>query len=262
MSVAATCTCSSPGDGTGPTIVLEAAMLGFSAQWAGCKPTLRPSTPSSRMTALVWDGPTLTRAVWIPTASPRTCTRPLHRRGLQEPWVLVGHSIGGLLVRTFADRYADEVAGVVLVDATHPEVVEGPMMPIGGHAIRLLGRIGVLRATGLLAREAAGLPADKLAEVMPILNSSRHIEGAAGEMAGLSQIGRDTSAAGDLGSAPLTVITAGDQPQEWHALQRDLATLSTSSRHIVVLDAAHQSLATDHRHARIVADEVAQLSRS
>lgn len=37
------------------------------------------------------------------------------------PYVLVGHSIGGLNVRVFADMYPDDVAGVVLVDATHPD---------------------------------------------------------------------------------------------------------------------------------------------
>ena len=184
----------------------------------------------------------------------------LQRQGLQEPWILVGHSTGGLMVRTFADRYPDEVACVVLVDATHPEIAEGPMGPIAGQAIRLLGRTGVLRAAGLLAREAAGLPGETLAEAMPIMNSTPHIEAAAREMTGLSAFGRDASAAGDLGSTPLTVITAGDQTQDWHALQRDLTALSSSSRHVVVPDAAHQSLATDRQHARTVADEVARLA--
>ena len=37
------------------------------------------------------------------------------------PYVLVGHSIGGFHVRAFADLYPDDVAGVVLVDAAHPD---------------------------------------------------------------------------------------------------------------------------------------------
>ena len=136
------------------------------------------------------------------------------------------------------------------------------MGPIAGHAVRLLGRTGALRATGQLAREAAGLPADTLTAAMPIVDSTHYIEGAAREMARLPSFGRDAEAAGDLGSTPLTVITAGDQPQQWQALQRDLITLSTSSRHVVVSEAAHQSLVTDRRHARTVADEIAQLARS
>lgn len=38
------------------------------------------------------------------------------------PYILVGHSGGGLLVRLFADQYPAEVAGMVLVDAAHPEM--------------------------------------------------------------------------------------------------------------------------------------------
>ena len=43
----------------------------------------------------------------------------LQRRGLRPPYVLVGHSLGGLYMQYFARRYANEVAGLVLVDSTH-----------------------------------------------------------------------------------------------------------------------------------------------
>ena len=37
------------------------------------------------------------------------------------PYVLVGHSFGGLVVQVYASRFPDEVAGMVLVDSSHPE---------------------------------------------------------------------------------------------------------------------------------------------
>jgi pimeloyl-ACP methyl ester carboxylesterase len=43
----------------------------------------------------------------------------LSRRNIQPPYVLVGHSLGGLYMQYFARRYSDEVAGLVLVDSTH-----------------------------------------------------------------------------------------------------------------------------------------------
>jgi pimeloyl-ACP methyl ester carboxylesterase len=49
----------------------------------------------------------------------------LQNRGLKPPFVLVGHSLGGLYMQLFARRYPDEVAGLVLVDTTHPEQLKG-----------------------------------------------------------------------------------------------------------------------------------------
>ena len=46
----------------------------------------------------------------------------LMQAGVPGPYVLVGHSFGGLYVRTYAADYPGEVAGVVLVDATHPDL--------------------------------------------------------------------------------------------------------------------------------------------
>jgi pimeloyl-ACP methyl ester carboxylesterase len=49
----------------------------------------------------------------------------LRSEGLPPPYVLVGHSLGGLYMQLFARRYPDEVAGLVLVDSTHPTQLEG-----------------------------------------------------------------------------------------------------------------------------------------
>jgi pimeloyl-ACP methyl ester carboxylesterase len=45
----------------------------------------------------------------------------LHNAGISPPYVLAGHSMGGYNVRLFASLYRSEVAGMVLVDASHPE---------------------------------------------------------------------------------------------------------------------------------------------
>src|SRR5918997_3729475 len=41
--------------------------------------------------------------------------------GIEGPYVLVGHSFGGLYMQTYAARYPDDVAGVVLVDSSSPK---------------------------------------------------------------------------------------------------------------------------------------------
>ncbi len=62
------------------------------------------------------------------TRDPQTVVEELRRllreRGLDAPYVLVGHSLGGLYMQYFARRYPEEVAGLVLVDATHPRQLD------------------------------------------------------------------------------------------------------------------------------------------
>ena len=49
----------------------------------------------------------------------------LRARGLPPPYVLVGHSLGGLHMQLFARKYPRETAALVLVDSTHPEQLKG-----------------------------------------------------------------------------------------------------------------------------------------
>lgn len=50
----------------------------------------------------------------------------LRQQGLRPPYLLVGHSLGGLYQQLFAREYPQEVAGLVLVDAVYPGVIKKP----------------------------------------------------------------------------------------------------------------------------------------
>jgi pimeloyl-ACP methyl ester carboxylesterase len=76
----------------------------------------------------------------------------LERVGIEGPYVLAGHSYGGLVVRMFADLYANEVAGVVLVDSSHPDQwihipasKGGQTVATGNRITALLARFSILR---------------------------------------------------------------------------------------------------------------------
>ena len=105
------------------TVILEAGGGGFSSHWTRVQELLAPSVRSCAYdrAGLGWSeaGP-----------APRTMRQEvfeLHElliaAKIRAPLVLVGQSIGGLLVRMYAERYDVDVAGMVLVDPTHEDDV-------------------------------------------------------------------------------------------------------------------------------------------
>lgn len=76
----------------------------------------RPGYANSEATGAPRDGATIVEEL----------RANLKRKGLAPPYVLVGHSLGGLYMQLFARRYPEEVKGIVLVDALYPRVVKKP----------------------------------------------------------------------------------------------------------------------------------------
>ena len=101
-----------------PTVVFESGWPGGSSSWASVAPTIALQT---RVCAYDRAG----TGASDPGPSPRSplrMVRELHvlltRAHLPGPYVLVGHSFGGLLVRLFAATYPHDVAGMVLIDSS------------------------------------------------------------------------------------------------------------------------------------------------
>ena len=88
----------------------------------------------------------------------------LHRGQVPGPYVLAGHSFGGLYTLTFAARYPDEVAGMVLVDSTAPASAAKPEAtpPGDGGSYDLMGRVSALALDFSPPRSGPpGRPADR-----------------------------------------------------------------------------------------------------
>jgi pimeloyl-ACP methyl ester carboxylesterase len=103
-----------------PTVILEPAAGGVSSDLAWITPAVARDTR-----VCVYDR--AGRGWSEPADSPQdgaqiaTDLHTLLERGhVPGPYVMAGHSFGGLYVLTFAARYPDEVAGMVLVDSTEP----------------------------------------------------------------------------------------------------------------------------------------------
>jgi pimeloyl-ACP methyl ester carboxylesterase len=153
----------------------------------------------------------------------------LRRAGDTGPYVLVGHSIGGFHVRVYAHRYPAEVAGMVLVDASHPNQ---------------------------LARELAVLPPYRPGE-NPALTAGRadlaNVQPDPQEGFAWVPSAAQVRASGKLGALPLVVLTRGHSPLPssfpagvrarlegvWQTLQTELAGLSTESEHMVARQSGH-----------------------
>jgi pimeloyl-ACP methyl ester carboxylesterase len=110
--------------GTGsPTVVLESGLSDPAAPWFGLEGAI---APFARVCS--YDRPNTAGGASDPVPSLRTAqdvADDLHTllttAKVPGPYVLVGHSIGGLISRLYASTYPDEAAGLVLVDASHEE---------------------------------------------------------------------------------------------------------------------------------------------
>jgi pimeloyl-ACP methyl ester carboxylesterase len=107
--------CSGKGS---PTVIVESGASGFSIDWALVQPEVAKFTRicTYDRAGFAWSdqGP----AINTVAQTMDDLHLLLRIAKVAPPYVLVGHSIGGLYVRAYQRRYPEEVAGLVLVDAT------------------------------------------------------------------------------------------------------------------------------------------------
>ncbi len=168
----------------------------------------------------------------------------LERADVAGPYVLAGHSFGGLYVMRYAAQYPDEVAGMVLIDSTTPNT-----NPIPGATER---SDTFLRHFSALVSATARLGMGRLLGA-----SAMEMQSFIDEYVTAN---RSASEAGELKSLdgkPLFVLTAEQGNSEgWMPHQDAMATLSTNSLHEIVPGATHQSLVDNPTHAAAVSQAI------
>lgn len=226
-----------------PTVILEAGLPGSSLDWTLVQPELAKST---RVCAYDRAGYGWSK----PGPRPRTSLRitdELHallgRAGVFGPYVLVGHSFGGLHVRLYASRFPAQVAGVVLVDAPAEETVRRRPPRV----VKLLWCEGEIWLGLERLEQALGLDRDapKLPLTVRQVAAARAMRSAACRAAHDEASARAESLwevrqAAGLGSKPLVVVTRGrDLDPPWRAGQAALLRLSTNSSQVVAAGSGH-----------------------
>jgi pimeloyl-ACP methyl ester carboxylesterase len=184
----------------------------------------------------------------------------LARAHVPGPYVLAGHSFGGLYVRTYAAKYPEEVAGLVLVDSTASHSTPVSPQKAGSYSI-LKHLSSVVATTSRLGVGRLIAATTSFSSLPPKYRDDARKTAATGkEMGGfIDEFGvanRSEAEAGQLrsfGAKPLIVLTAERGNSEgWMAAQNETLTLSTNSLHRVVSGATHASFVDDPDHAAAV----------
>jgi pimeloyl-ACP methyl ester carboxylesterase len=244
-----------------PTVVLDAGLGEMSAQWVRVQQEVSGTTRvcAYDRAGMGWSemGPEPRDAKQV-SSELHTL---LSKAGIDGPYVLVGHSFGGLYMQTYAARYPDEVAGVALVDSStepdqfsqRPETRESNepqkqkfavVLQLAQLGVSLLARLGVVRLLSKLDPASPELPQKQRAQIDALTPSTRQVSTTALEFLAPTQA-RRLGSPGSLGNKPLAVVTAGKSEPSWLKLQDELATLSSNSIHRVVKGATHTSLVYD-----------------
>lgn len=177
----------------------------------------------------------------------------LQAAGVAPPYILVGHSMGGFNVRLYTSLYPNEVAGLLLLDSSHPEQESrfpralGDMQRGWENQAKFL-EYGLLLGIPRLLSLCDNDPVQRAAECN--FHSGRE---RVKEMQAFSESATEAAASGSLGDLPLTVIShdpdkgSNDLPPDlaqatnaaWEKMQEDLTHLSTRGTRTIAKNSSH-----------------------
>lgn len=236
------------GEGS-PTVILESGLGGGSLDWSLVQPDVSKLARvcSYDRAGVAWSDP---------GESPRTALRitdELHKAlgvaHIAPPYVLVGHSMGGIYVQTFAARYPNDVAAVVLVDSSHQDQLQRlPGIPaFVPYLFKAAAPIGMGRIVNGMAGAQPNLTLEANAELAALYSRTSSIYATADEMVAipesLQQL-RDSPM--ELGDKPLIVLSRGldegGSPENeaiWRELQESLSKRSSNGILLIAARSGH-----------------------
>jgi pimeloyl-ACP methyl ester carboxylesterase len=231
-------------EGKGPTVILEYGHQGSYTDWHRVQSQL---AEFARVCVYDrggygWSDPSPRSRV--PSVMAEELHTLLHSAGVVPPYILVGHSFGGLNALMFARKFPNDVAGIVLVDVSLPE-----KMSLGRwqHAARI--RVMQMAVAFGLARWRGWCGENAAAEIRGLKQAitcrSGLYETYRREWASFPQSAEEIRSITSIGSIPLMVITRDPhignsiREAEWNRLQRERVQLSSSSEFQIADGSGH-----------------------
>lgn len=185
----------------------------------------------------------------------------LEKSNVPKPYILVGHSFGGTLVRFFVNQYPQDVAGIILVDSQcpddkkylSPELFEMVNQGLPGGFLKFANTFGLAR---LMFKGM--FPAEKQYKyqnsIMPAL-LYKSADAVLEEQDHMSSIKKEAAKIKSFGTIPLLILTASDPKRydssikdeelkleminAWDKMQKDFLLLSTDSKQILAPNSGH-----------------------
>lgn len=255
----------------GPTVVFEAGLGGAGHMtWCLVQSALAEhvTTISYDRAGYFWSERGFNPKTGAAMAEELYCM--LKAAGVSKPYILVGHSMAGFSLRSFVSQYPETVAGVVLVDVSHPEQDERlPPEVLGKNLPNWLAflalNLGLKRITQMMFERKRYLsnPLLQLKEICSKQLIHKWIPTALEEAGRFSALAADAAGIATFGDKPLVVLTGThparrdylkdpaiirDANKVWLELQEELLSLSSNSTHVLVPQAGH-SIQEDHPQA-------------
>ncbi len=189
----------------------------------------------------------------------------LTKAGINPPYILVGHSLGGVNMRLYASQHPEDVVGLVLVDSSHENQMTSEMwrrikmQSWLYQVLRVVSQVGVLRLIGEMnllpilediKREIQKYPL----AVQTLFDTYKSFcyrpdywATASSELANIKKSFEALQSVTSLGSLPLIVLSQGSKDskmsderfQKWASLQLDLTKLSSNSQRIIAENSGH-----------------------
>lgn len=247
------------GEGS-PTVILDAMFPGTVSNWGWVQPEIARTTRvcAYDRAGLGWSEP---------GPEPRTAQQAareldtlLAAAEVPGPYILVGHSLGGLSARMYASMFPDRVAGMVLVEGTNPDswVRRGQAEGVGADRNQLamaplLAKLGIFRL-GLIRFYPSDpdLPELQRKELQAFFDTAKFWETVRSVDNSFSQSLAEVRRASNLGEKPLVIVlgSKGDGSiAELQELFMQQEELSSNSLTRMVEGATHASLTDNQVHA-------------